>query len=481
MPMHKSTNLFSEIGKFFGENDASNAMYNIMHILNSLSLSEKSLFAKESKCNCKMSQLQVLQLLLLFPCFMIKNAFNYSSSSLGCLVGCQKDVFYRFLSNDNYDWRVILSRYSRRLWNKIQRECPNTDTPVCLMVDDTDFPKRGVRTELIGKVFSHVSHKMTLGFKALFLGITDGKSQMLLDYALVGEEGKSGKYGLRQDQLDRRFCKEHTGKSPVAKRITEYDTSKITLMVEMIKRVIKSRVKFDYILADSWFACTEIIRFVCSRHIKCHYLGMAKMSRTKYKYEGREYTANALVSKFDHPKKGRKYSRALGCHYITVDVMFAGYKVRLFFTKRNRNAKWCALITTDTSLTFFEAYRTYSMRWSLEVVFKESKQNLGLGKYQVRNFSSQIACTAITAMQYNILSTAKRFSDYTTIGGLFKDAVGKGEELSVTERIWSALVELVAEIAQCFGIEDESIFDILVNRTEKLNHFVQFYQLRNAR
>ncbi len=121
------------------------------------------------------------------------------------------------------------------------------------------------------------------------------------------------------------------------------------------------------------------------------------------------------------------------------------------------------------------------MRWSLEVVFKESKQNLGLGKYQVRNFSSQIACTAITAMQYNILSTAKRFSDYTTIGGLFKDAVGKGEELSVTERIWSALVELVAEIAQCFGIEDESIFDILVNRTEKLNHFVQFYQLRNAR
>ena len=480
MPMHKSTNIFSEIGKFFKENDASKAMYTIMHILNAIPLSEKALFKEGSRCNCKMTQLQVLQLLLLFPCFMLKNAFNYGSSSLGNLIGCQKDVFYRFLSNDEHDWRKILDSFSRRLWNKIQRESPNSDAPVCLMVDDTDFPKRGVRTELIGKVFSHVSHKMTLGFKALFLGVTDGKSQMLLDYALVGEEGKSGMYGLRQDQLDKRFSKEHTDECALTKRIEEYDTSKVTLMIEMIKRAIKSRIRFDYILADSWFACAEIIRFVCSRRTNCHYLGMAKMSKAKYGYEGKEFTAKALVSKFNHPKKGRKYSRALGCYYIMVDVKFAGHKVRLFFTKRNKNAKWCALITTNTSLSFFEAYRIYSMRWSLEVVFKESKQNLGLGKYQMRHFSSQIACTAITAMQYNILSAVKRFTDYATIGGLFKEAVGRSEELSVTERIWNALVELVTEIAQCFGIEDENIFDLLVNRTDKLNHFVQFYQLRNA-
>ena len=481
MPMHKDTNIFSEIGKFFKENNASSAMHTIMHIVNSLPLSEKRLFKEESKCNCKMTQLQVLEILLLFPCFMIKNAYNYGSSSLCSLFSCQKDVFYRFLSNESYDWRNMLGTVSRRLWNKIQRESPRpTGNPVCLMVDDTDFPKRGFQTELIGKVFSHVSHKMTLGFKALFLGITDGGSQMLLDYALVGEEGKAGTYGLRQDQLDNRFSKVHEDDSEVSKRIKEYDTSKITLMIEMIKRVIKSRVKFDYVLADSWFACTEIIKFIYSRHVKCHYLGMAKMGRTKYRYNGKEYTANALATLFNHPKKGRKYSRKLGCHYITVDVVFADHNVRLFFTKRNKNAKWCVLITTNTSLSFFEAYRIYSMRWSLEVVFKEAKQNLGLGKYQMRNFSSQIACTAITAMQYNILSTAKRFTDYTTIGGLFKDAVEKGQELSVTERIWKALEELVIEIAQCFNIEDDNIFNLLVNRTDKLNHFVKFYQLRNA-
>ena len=42
---------------------------------------------------------------------------------------------------------------------------------------------------------------MILGFKALFLGITDSRSQMLLDFSLVGEEGKKKNYGLKQRQL----------------------------------------------------------------------------------------------------------------------------------------------------------------------------------------------------------------------------------------------------------------------------------------
>ena len=80
--MSKGTNFISEIGRYFKENDATSAMNTIMDITRTLNLSEKRLFGEESRCNCKYSQLQVLQLLLLFPCFMIKNAFNYSSSSL---------------------------------------------------------------------------------------------------------------------------------------------------------------------------------------------------------------------------------------------------------------------------------------------------------------------------------------------------------------------------------------------------------------
>ena len=96
--MGKGTNFISEIGKYFKDNDATSAMNQIMDITRTLNFSEKRLFGEESRCNCKYSQLQVLQLLLLFPCFMIKNAFNYSTSSLCGIADCGKDVFYRFLS-----------------------------------------------------------------------------------------------------------------------------------------------------------------------------------------------------------------------------------------------------------------------------------------------------------------------------------------------------------------------------------------------
>ena len=477
----KGTNIFSAIGNFFKENDATSAMNAIMDMTKALRLSEKRLFGSESKCNCKLTQLQVLGLLMLFPCFMIRNAYNYSKSSLSGLFDCRKDVFYRFISNESYDWRKILATVSLQLWNKSQEKRTSDSTdPVCLMVDDTDYPKRGIQTELIGKIYSHVTHSMMLGFKGLFIGITDGISQMLLDFAIVGEAGKKGDHGLKQKQLDARFSKEHDKDSHTAKRIGEYSQSKITLMIEMIRRVIKRKIHFDYVLADSWFACAEVILFITSRHVRCHYLGMIKMGKTKYIYKGKEYTANQLVAIFDHPKKGRKYSRLLGCWYITVDVIFAGRNVRLFFTKRDKRGKWNGLITTNRKIDFFEAYRIYSMRWSLEVVFKESKQNLGLGKYQMRNFSSQIAMTAITAMQYNLLSTARRFSDYETVGGLFKDATKGSVELTLTERIWDIMLEVVRKIAECFNIEDEDIFDTLLNRSDKLSHFVELYQLKLA-
>lgn len=479
--MSKGKSFISEIGKYFKENDATSAMNQIMDITRMLNLSEKRLFGEESRCNCKYSQLQVLQLLLLFPCFMIKNAFNYSASSLCGIADCGKDVFYRFLSKEDYDWRKILANITTQLWRKTQASTErDANTPVCLMVDDTDYPKRGIQTEMIGKVFSHVEHKMILGFKGLFLGITDGATQMLMDFCLVGEKGKKGTCNLKQKQLDARFKKERNEDSHTAKRIKEYDESKIKLMIEMIKRLISRKIHFDYILADSWFACAEVIRFVTSRHVKCHYLGMIKMGKTKYHYNRKDYTAKALVALFDHPKKGRKFSRNLGCYYVTVDVEFAGRKVRLFFTKRNKKSEWNALITTNTELEFKEAYRIYSMRWSLEVVFKDSKGNLGLGKYQMRNFASQIACTAITAMQYNILATARRFSSYETIGGLFREVTRNSAELTITERIWGMIVDIVSEIAQCFEIEDEKIFEALINRSDKLQHFIQIYELKIA-
>jgi len=472
--------IFSEISKFFKNEDSNSAMYAITDCIKALSLKEQQLFSTKSKHNCKVTQLQILQLLLMYPCFMVANAYNYVNSSLYKLVQCQKDVFYRFLSNETYNWRKILSIISIRLWKKTRTHTERiSNSPICLMVDDTDFPKTGLCAEKLGKVFSHIEHKMIAGYKGLFLGITDGISQMLLDFCLLGEKGKNGTYSMTQRQLDKQFSKEHNEQSSVNQRIKEYDESKIKLVTEMIKRMIKLHVHFDYILADSWFACTEIIQFVTSRHIKCHYLGMIKMGKTKYRYKGKDYTAKQLIAHL-RSKEGCSRSRKLHCQYLTADVLFAGRNVRLFFVKRNNRTDWNGLITTNTALPFIEAYQIYSMRWSLEVVFKDCKSNLGLGKYQVRNFASQIACTAITATQYNILSVAKRFSNYETIGGLFREATRNSTELTITERIWGLIQEIITSIVEAFGIDDNQAMDAIINHSENIKHLLALYPVLQA-
>jgi hypothetical protein len=110
MPIYKSNSILSEISVFFKKDDSNSALFTLTDMLKGFNMSEKVLFGSRSKCNSKYSLLQVLELLIMFPCFMIKNPYNYCRPSLSGFFGCEKDVFYRFVNNEIYDWRKILYR-----------------------------------------------------------------------------------------------------------------------------------------------------------------------------------------------------------------------------------------------------------------------------------------------------------------------------------------------------------------------------------
>jgi xanthine dehydrogenase molybdopterin-binding subunit B len=80
-------------------------------------------------------------------------------------------------------------------------------------------------------------------------------------------------------------------------------------------------------------------------------------------------------------------------------------------------------------------------------------------------------------LQYNILATVKRFTAYETIGGLFHQATDGVVQLSVTERIWGVLLELVRIIAEAFQIDDERVINTLINRSETFKHYINLDSL----
>ena len=482
MSIHKITPFLSDIKTFFKNSDMTAAMQHISSILSQVRMTESDTLAVRSKRNCVYPLMTVFHILILFPCFGIKNAWRcHKDGALETLVKARKDVFYRFMENPHIDWRKALWHISVQLWNRILVRSDYKAQDVCLILDDTDHEKTGRTIEKIGRVHSHLAHKAVLGFKCLCMAVTDGVSQILLDFDIIGEKGKKGNYGMSAKELRSRHQTEHNSEV-LRQRENAYDMSKLELAKEMIRRAIRKGIKFSYVLADSWFTNKDIIRFIHSRHVKCHWLGMIKVGengKTKYQTKYGELSAPALV-KLGKKLKLQKYSRKLKCNYIIYDAVFGGIPVRIFLVRRTRHGKWNGLLTTDRELDFSKAWRIYSRRWALEVVFKDCKTNLNFGKCQSTSFASQIAAATLCCIQYNILAVAKRFSDYETIGGLFREVSKETVQLSVAQQIWGMLQELVTAIAEAFGLLDEEIYDAVINKSEEIAHIAQFYNLKSA-
>jgi len=363
-------------------------------------------------------------------------------------------MFYRFMNDGNVKWRKLLYAMNLQLIKKISGSTTvHHDKPVCLIIDDTDAPKTGMTTELIGRIWSHVHQKSILGYKCLTMMLSDGVSQLFLDFSLHGEEGKDKQkvQGLTAKQRKARYTGDHEGQA-VKERVDEYLMKKTDKAIDMVKYAIKRGVRFNYLLVDSWFTNTKLVRFISSRHVNCHLLGMIKLGKTNYSTKHGSMNAKQII-KHLHKEKACKHNKMLRCTYCTMDVKLDGVPVRLFFCKRGRNGNWNGLLTTDLSLSLLEAYRIYARRWATEVAYKDCKTLLNFGKCQSVHFAAQIASFTLTMMQYNILCTVKRFEAYETIGGLFTEVTNDTLELSVTDKIWAIILDFVLEAAERYSID----------------------------
>ena len=451
---NKITKNFKEISKFFVENfeNSGNAIFTVLDMLN---LNDKTL-CLSTNYNAKYSQSIKFILILLMPFFCIKNIANYCKSKLYSKIDCGKDTLYRFKKDNSIDFRKINFCIAKKLRKRIEPETDNNNKlPKCLIVDDTDLKKTGCRFELLGKIFSHVTHSYILGYKMLSLIYNDGKSIFGLDFSLHGEPGKNGDYGMTKAQKKNQHSKKDRKNT---ERVAEYKKSKPECAMKMLKRAFKHGFKAKYVLADSWFCSIELIRFVI-KTLKINFLGMAKHGNTKYDYKDKQLTINELIAK----RKDTKTSKQYNCKYIRRDVVFKQTPVTLFCIRLTKKGKWRTIITTDADLNFESAMQIYAMRWSIEVFFKECKQHLLLNNCQSVDFDVQIAEITFSFIRFNILSTILRKQKYDTMGGLFEEITKDTLELTINERIILFIRDLVDNIKkQLNDYKDTLLIDLVI-------------------
>ena len=143
------------------------------------------------------------------------------------------------------------------------------------------------------------------------------------------------------------------------------------------------------------------------------------------------------------------YCRKYKCKYIQLHAKLGEQPIRIFIIKYGRSTHWKVLLTTDTSMNFVRAFELYERRWGIEVIFKECRGYLGLGKCQSRSYNAQIADTTLCFMMYQMLSLAKRFSEYETLGALFRSERDRLQVLT----LWSRTLEEVRHLLEVLSRE----------------------------
>ena len=443
----KDTKFFNEINTFF--TDSQNPVFLVLDLYKFLGIRIKSPMQSTYSRSYKLFHLLMVFLLNL-------RNINQYTGSYQAWIECSKDVFYRLKNNSNLNWRNIINQVNKKLILKSD----NNKGPTCFIIDDTDFPKRGKTMEFIGKIFNHVKHSYQLGYKSLHLNYWNGTSLYSMDNSLHIELGKNENQGMRLDQLENRFVKNRKENSPSQLRINELTENKINVAIRMMKRQLRLGFSAKYVLADSWFTCYELIKSSVSLGID--YLGMAKIGKTKYLCNDKLYDASELILKNKHTRiKNRKLK--LTC-FTVGNLRLKGIPIKAFFFKSGQNGRYHLLITTDLKLNIVDAYEIYRIRWTIEVFFKECKQNLGLGKCQSTCMDSQITDTALSMLSYNILSAIKEKNEYTSIGGLFKDMSKNCINPNLAQRFTELLEAIIDELQDLLEID---IFEIL---EEKINH-----------
>jgi hypothetical protein len=330
----------------------------------------------------------------------------------------------------------------------------NSNSPRCLIFDDSLLFKTGRYIEKISRMYDHVSKRFLLGYKLLAMGYWDGVSFIPLDFSLHREKGNNADkpFGLKKKEYRKQYKKKREKGTHSWDRAREADMSKIESALRMFWRAISQGIKVDYLLMDSWFTCEVFVRAV--KRVKkqtVHLIGMYKTPKTKFNYLGDRLTHSQIRNKLGKEKRCRK----LKLHYKEAMVDYHGVPIKIFFSRKGNNGKWRVFITTDTELSFIRMIEVYQIRWTEEVFFKEGKQLLGLGRCQSSDFDAQIADTTVTMIQHILLTLKFRFEHYETKGALFNHVKEGIIQFRLDERLWGLFIELIRVIEVLFDDVDE--------------------------
>jgi hypothetical protein len=230
------------------------------------------------------------------------------------------------------------------------------------------------------------------------------------------------------------------------------EQSKHQLFRDMLQRALRAGFKAASILADAWFGSKENI--ACALELELRAIFQMKRGNLAYNYDGGSYTARQLYLKVQRKMRPKNPRARYKTASLIVGINLATEKsqpdhwvqVRLVFSAPVRASHvdtWVLFLCTDLTLSDTKILEIYALRWSIEVYFKEIKQNLGFLKEQSGRYQLAYASVHLAALRYLLLFDAMLRQGALSYGQIRDRETGRLQTLTYATLLWQLFRALI--------------------------------------
>jgi Transposase DDE domain len=264
-----------------------------------------------------------------------------------------------FLAVSHFDAPLLLGDAVARL---LRRFKPRPGETIELILDDHRIAKRGRKMDRLSKIWDHKEQKFVHGHIVLFAAIGFRGVVMPIRLQLWKPRGQPGPRYRKLTDL-------------AAEMIREFDTP----------AGLKVRVLFD-----AFYLCPQVVNACESREFTWFSVASKNRCFRRLGEKGKgKKIADLVVGLIKHHGRFVRMKRSRGTAKLkiaSVDGHLSRIgRVRMVVSKRPHET-WkstVAIVTNSLGTDARAIVAIYERRWSIEVLFKDLEQSLGLGEYQM--------------------------------------------------------------------------------------------------
>jgi hypothetical protein len=379
--------------------------------------------------------------LLVWPLLKAASLHSFCTELCQFLTG-NVSVLYDFAGREDINWRGLAGALARRVDQANELGPPSLRA---FVVDDTSKARTGRKVEGTSCYFDHTQGRMLKGHQVLQLGLAGQKGFLPVEAQLVMGE----KAAIDKPQ-NKPFRDQRSAAARDFRRARE--ETKHQLFRSMLHRAVQTGWQAPFVLADAWFGCKENIQ-CCLDH---NLVGIFQMKRGNlaYQYRGERCTASQLYELVKRRLRPKNRQARYKTASLTVKLNLAAedapqprwVEVRLVFSAPVRDSAtdtWVVFLCTDVTLSDARILEIYALRWSIEVYFKEIKQNLGFLKEQSGRYELAYASVHLSALRYLLLFEGMLRNGQLSYGEIRDRASGQLRTLTYAALLWELFRALI--------------------------------------